>query len=66
MIEGNKGNRSEGAVHTDQVGKVFRAIITQGVSLRECLACGELFSREASRAHAEVPCYPNMEAYEEG
>ncbi len=61
MIEGSKGNRSEGAVHTDQIGKIFRVIITQEVSLRECLACGELFSREASREHAEVPCHLTSE-----
>jgi hypothetical protein len=66
MVGDSKGKRSEGTVHTDRIGKVFRVIITPEVSLRECLGCGELFSREASRQHAEVPCYPNMETYERG
>jgi hypothetical protein len=52
MIEGSKGNRSEGAVHTDRIGKVFRVVATPEISLRECLGCGELFTRDASLEHA--------------
>jgi hypothetical protein len=58
MTTRDETRRGAGSIHTDQIGKVFRAIITQGVSLRECLACGELFTREASREHAMVLCMP--------
>lgn len=42
----------------DQIGKVF-AVRSHGE--RECLVCGELFTRTMARAHAEVNCYPDIE-----
>ena len=43
---------------TDQIGKVFRV---RRHGLRECLVCGELFTRTSAPAHAEVNCYPAVE-----
>jgi len=40
----------------DQIGKVF--LVRHG--FRECLICGELFTRTTARAHADVTCYPDM------
>ena len=37
----------------DWIGKVFFAV---GSDLRQCLVCGELFSRQAAAEHAEVDC----------
>jgi hypothetical protein len=42
----------------DQIGKVF-VVRTHG--LRECLICGEFFTRTMARAHADVTCYPDMD-----
>ena len=39
----------------DQIGKVF---LVRRHGLRECLVCGELFTRRTAPAHAEVNCYP--------
>jgi hypothetical protein len=65
MAADNTGNRGE-AVADDWVGKVFIAIVTPEVYLRECLVCGELFTRDASQEHTEVSCYPNIEPHEKG
>lgn len=35
----------------DRIGKVFFAV---GSDLRQCLVCGDLFSRQAAAEHAEV------------
>lgn len=42
----------------DQIGKVF-VVRTHG--LRECLICGELFTRTTARAHTDVTRYPDMD-----
>ena len=42
----------------DQIGKVF---LVRRHGLRECLVCGELFTRRTAPAHAEVNCYPAVE-----
>ena len=42
----------------DQIGKVFAA---RRGGLLECLVCGEMFTRETAREHAEVDCYPFVE-----
>ena len=42
----------------DKVGKVF---IVQG-SLRRCLICDQLFSREACREHFTATCFPTPPA----
>ena len=42
----------------DQIGKVFFAV---GRDVRQCLVCGELFTRIAAAKHAEVDCYPFLE-----
>jgi hypothetical protein len=49
------GSRANG---TDQIGKVF---VVRSHGLRECLVCGELFTRTTAPAHAEVTCYPAVE-----
>lgn len=35
----------------DRIGKVFVAV---GSDLRQCLLCGDLFSRQAAAEHAEL------------
>jgi len=42
----------------DVIGKVFFAV---GRDVRQCLVCGELFTRTAAAKHAEVDCYPFLE-----
>jgi len=41
----------------DRVGKVF---IMFGHDTSRCLVCERLFTRDAARAHAEVPCNPSV------
>lgn len=43
---------------TDQIGEVF---LVRRHGLRECLVCGELFTRQSAPDHAEVNCYPFVE-----
>jgi hypothetical protein len=43
---------------TDQIGKVF---VVRSHGLRECLVCGEVFTRSTAPAHAETNCYPAVE-----
>lgn len=45
-----KTNRSG---QEDQIEKVFFAVRSD---LRQCLVCGELFSRQAAAEYAEVDC----------
>jgi hypothetical protein len=42
----------------DQIGKVF---LVRSHGLRECLVCGELFTRRTAPAHAVANCYPAVE-----
>jgi hypothetical protein len=48
-------------------GKPFIVIFTNGdlptnlMSLRECIVCGKVFTREQSREHSEVRCQPSPE-----
>ena len=58
MAEPCRANRRE-SVADDRVGKLFIMVVTPEISLRECLVCGELFTREASREHSHVPCQPS-------
>ena len=44
--------------NSDVIGKVFFAV---GRDVRQCLVCGELFTRNAAAKHAEVDCYPFVE-----
>lgn len=46
------GSRANG---TDVIGKVF---VVRRHGLRQCLVCGELFTRTTAHAHAEVNCSP--------
>ena len=50
-----EGSRANG---TDQIGKVF---VVRSHGLRECLVCGEVFTRSTAPAHAETNCYPAVE-----
>ncbi len=62
----NKANCGE-CVADERVGKFFMVIFTNGdlpdnpMSLRECVVCGEVFTREQSREHYYVPCPPSSE-----
>lgn len=49
------GSRANG---TDRIGKVF---VVRGHGLRECLVCGELFTRQTAPDHVEVSCHPAVE-----
>lgn len=48
-------------------GKPFIMLSTNGdlpnnpMRLRECMVCGEVFTREQSRKHSEVGCQPSPE-----
>ena len=44
------------AFRTDTVGKVFIVFVN---GTRRCLVCERLFTRDASRAHSDVPCNPS-------
>ena len=50
-----RGEVSSAKGNTDQIGKVF---VVRSHGLRQCLVCGELFTRTTARAHADVNCYP--------
>jgi hypothetical protein len=39
----------------ERVGKVF---IVEGADCRRCLVCDDLFTREASKRHSAVICFP--------
>jgi len=52
------GERTDCDMADDQIGKVFFAV---GRDVRQCLVCGELFTREAAAEHAAVDCYPMLE-----
>jgi hypothetical protein len=41
----------------DQMGKVFIVFVHD---TRRCLVCERLFTRDASRAHSEVSCDPDV------
>jgi hypothetical protein len=49
----------------DRVGKIFIMVFTNGdlpenpMCLRECVVCGEFFTREESRKHTEIWCQPS-------
>jgi hypothetical protein len=47
--------RDVGSINADQIGKVF---VVRSHGLRECLVCGEVFTRSTAPAHAEINCYP--------
>jgi hypothetical protein len=49
---------SDGRSNPDVIGKVF---LVHRHGLRECLVCGQLFTRTTAPAHAEVNCYPSVE-----
>jgi hypothetical protein len=49
----------------DKIGKLFLTLSTNGdlpknpMSLRECVVCGGVFTREESREHCDAPCQPS-------
>jgi hypothetical protein len=51
----------------DRFGKIFIKLFANGdlptnpMCLRECVVCGEVFTREESWEHTEVPCQPSPE-----
>jgi hypothetical protein len=64
MAEHNIDNRSAW-VPDDRVGKPFIVLSTNGdlpnnpMSLRECMVCGEVFTRDESREHSGARCQPS-------
>ena len=57
MIKDSKSNRTE-AVVREQIGKIFLVVSTDGVLLRQCLVCEEMFTRQESAEHFSVACFP--------
>jgi hypothetical protein len=55
MIKDRKSNHSKGI---DRVGKIFLVVSTDGVLLRQCLVCEEMFTRQESAEHCRVACFP--------
>jgi hypothetical protein len=49
--------------HADRVGKVF---VAMAHGRRKCLVCDEVFTRRAAADHATTPCYPELEAGNDG
>jgi hypothetical protein len=47
--------RDVGSINADLIGKVF---VVRSHGLRECLVCGDLFTRCTAPAHAETNCSP--------
>jgi hypothetical protein len=51
----------------ERVGKGFTVIFTNGdlphnpMSLRECMVCGGVFTRDQSWAHCQIPCQPTTD-----
>jgi len=41
--------------HDEHVAKVF---VVVGEDARRCLACDQIFTRQESFHHSQVPCYP--------
>jgi hypothetical protein len=64
MITNTFHQNHSGPIRTDRIGKAFVAVLVDGILYRRCLVCESLFSREASREHAEVPCYSAMQTIE--
>ncbi len=58
MTINERTTRDVGSINADLIGKVF---VVRSPGLRECLVCGELFTRTTARAHAEVNCSPSVE-----
>ena len=58
MTTDERTKRDVGSITADQIGKVF---VVGSHGLRQCLVCGELFTRTTARAHADVNCYLYME-----
>jgi hypothetical protein len=54
----DRTKRDAGSIHADRIGKVF---VVRSHELRQCLVCGELFTRNTAHAHADVNCYPVIE-----
>jgi hypothetical protein len=50
-------------MRVDSIGKLFITVYTNGdlptnpMSLRECLVCGEFFTRDESREHTDNPAH---------
>jgi hypothetical protein len=57
--------RNQDYVHEDRVGKLFIMVFINGdlptnsMCMRECMVCGEVFDRDESREHAEIPGPPS-------
>lgn len=66
MAGHDNANRGEW-VPDDRVGKGFTVILTNGdlptnpMSLRECMVCGGVFTRDQSREHSDARCQPSPE-----
>jgi hypothetical protein len=66
MAEDSSADRS-GWGGDDQVGKPFIVLSTNGdlptnpMSLRECMVCGGVFTRDESRDHSDARCQPSPE-----
>jgi hypothetical protein len=52
-------------MRVDRVGKLFITVYTNGdlpmnpMCVRECVVCGDFFTRDESLTHADTPCIPS-------
>jgi hypothetical protein len=58
MTNGDRGVYESVGTHDDQIGKVF---VVRSHGLRQCLVCGEFFTRSTAPEHATVDCYPSLD-----
>jgi hypothetical protein len=57
MISDSKAHGRERIVW-DRVGKVYLLVSINGVLLRKCLVCEEMFPREVCAEHSRAACSP--------
>ena len=59
MIRVSKAHGRKG-IARDRVGKVYLIVSINGVMLRKCLVCEEMFPREVCAEHSQAVCGPRI------
>ncbi len=57
MITNDQSSRGAAVTSADEIGKVFVAL---GQGMRQCLVCGDIFTRQAAPEHAGMVCHPGL------
>jgi len=55
VIPDRTDKRCTAVAHDEHVAKIF---VVVGENARRCLACDQLFTKQESFHHSQVPCYP--------